>query len=81
MPILNLPQTQEFFYDETAQTFFVGDSMKLLEGAIRGSYLSFNDANGQIYSEGKINFGVDIDNNFNGVMAGNISKCQKTQVS
>lgn len=66
--------TGVLFYDETAQTFFVGDSMKLLEGAIRGSYLSFNDANGQIYSEGKINFGVDIDNNFNGVMAGNISK-------
>lgn len=62
------------YYDESAQTFYIGDSMKLLGGASRGSFLSFNNANGKIYSEGKINFGMDVDDKFNGVMAGNISK-------
>ncbi|PCJ67755.1 MAG: hypothetical protein COA58_01060 [Bacteroidetes bacterium] len=66
--------TGVFFYDEAKQQFFVGDSMKLLEGGIRGSYLSFNDATGEIYSEGKIDFGMDIDNNFSGAMAGNMNK-------
>ncbi len=62
------------YYDENQKTFFVGDSMKLLEGAKKGNYLSFNDETGEIYSEGKINFGLDKDDNFNGLMAGNLSK-------
>ena len=63
-----------FYYSEEENTFFVGDSAKLLDGAKRGSYLSFNDATGKIYSEGKINFGMDIDDKFNGKMAGRMSK-------
>ncbi len=66
--------TGVFYYDEDEKTFFVGDSMKLLGGAKRGSYLAFNDETGEVYSEGKINFGLDKDENFNGKMAGNMSK-------
>ncbi len=63
-----------FYYDEDKQTFFVGDSMKLLGGASRGSYLAYNDDSKQVYSEGKIDFNLDVDENFNGVMAGNLVK-------
>ena len=63
-----------FFYDENKTTFFVGDSMKLKEGALRGSYLSFNESNGTIYSEGKIDFGLNTDPHFNAELAGNITK-------
>ena len=66
--------TGVFYYNEQDQTFYVGDSMKLFGGAQRGSYLSFNDVTGEVYSEGKINFGMDQDKNFNGIMAGNIRK-------
>ncbi|MGB0849946.1 MAG: hypothetical protein ACPGTP_01760 [Bacteroidia bacterium] len=66
--------TGVFFYDEDKKTFYVGDSMKLLEGARRGSYLSYNDQTGVIYSEGKLNFGMDKDEHFNGIMAGNLEK-------
>jgi hypothetical protein len=63
-----------FFYDEASKSFFVGDSLKLLTGSRRGSYLSFNDATGAVYSEGKLNFGMDKDENFDGLMAGNVFK-------
>ncbi|MDA8886801.1 hypothetical protein N9I68_04410, partial [Bacteroidia bacterium] len=66
--------TGVFYYDEYDKTFFVGDSSKLLAGAKRGSYLSFNDATGEVYSEGKIDFNLNTDPNFNGKMAGNIHK-------
>jgi len=72
---LNLTtDTGIFYYDEASQTFYVGDSMKLLGGAKRGDYLSFNDATGEVYSEGKIDFGLNVDEKFNGVMAGNMHK-------
>lgn len=63
-----------FYYDETNTTFYVGDSTKLLENGLRGNYMSYNDANQEVYSEGKIEFGLDKDENFNGLMAGNIKK-------
>ncbi len=63
-----------FFYDEEASTFYVGDSNKLLDGSKRGSYLSFNDETGEVYSEGKINFGLSENEHFNGLMAGNVSR-------
>ena len=66
--------TGVFFYDENNTTFYVGDSMKLLENGMRGSYLSYNDATKEVYSEGKIDFGMEVDENFNGLMAGNIRK-------
>jgi hypothetical protein len=66
--------TGVFYYDEEKKTFFVGDSMKLLGGAKRGNYLAFNDASKQIYSEGLIDFDMDVDENFNGIMAGNVLK-------
>ncbi|MEY2923906.1 MAG: hypothetical protein RLZZ337_446, partial [Bacteroidota bacterium] len=72
---LNLTtDTGIFYYDEGSQTFFVGDSMKLLGGASRGDFLSFNDATGEVYSEGKIDFGLNVDEKFNGIMAGNMHK-------
>tara|TARA_B110000902_G_scaffold6928_1_gene8259 strand:+ start:20728 stop:25113 length:4386 start_codon:yes stop_codon:yes gene_type:complete len=63
-----------FYYDETNTTFYVGDSTKLLENGLRGSYLSYNDATQEVYSEGKIEFGLGKDENFNGLMAGNLRK-------
>lgn len=66
--------TGVFFYDETNTTFYVGDSTKLLENGQRGSYLSFNDATKEVYSEGKIEFGLRSDENFYGLMAGNMRK-------
>ena len=72
---LNLTNdTGVFYYNEDEQTFYIGDSLKLFDGAQRGSYLSFNEATGQVYTEGKIDFGIANDPNFNGLMAGNISK-------
>jgi hypothetical protein len=66
------------YYDEEARTFFVGDSMKLLEGERRGSYLAFNDADKSIFSEGKINFGLQRNERqggkFEGITAGTVSK-------
>ena len=66
--------TGVFYYDETSNCFIVGDSMKLFEGSRRGSFLSFNDATGDVYSEGKLNFGLEVDDNFSGLMAGNLVK-------
>lgn len=63
-----------FYYDESKKTFFVGDSMKLLEGSPRGSYLAFNEAKEEVYSEGKINFDLNQGPNFNAQLAGNIRK-------
>lgn len=66
--------TGVFYYNESEKTFYVGDSLKLFEGSPRGSYLSFNDATGLIYSEGKIDFGLDIDENFTGISAGSLHR-------
>lgn len=66
--------TGVFYFDETTQSFIVGDSMKLFEGSRRGNFLSFNEATGEIYSEGKLNFGLEGDENFSGLMAGNLTK-------
>ncbi|MDG1045983.1 MAG: hypothetical protein P8P81_05215 [Bacteroidia bacterium] len=69
-----------FYYDESKKTFFVGDSMKLLEGSPRGSYLAFNEGTGEVFSEGKIEFNLDKDPNFNARLAGNISKLPNDSV-
>lgn len=72
---LDLTQNEGiFYYDENANTFYVGDSMKLLEGENKGSFLSFNEKTRQIYTEGKLNFGLDFDEKFNGLTAGNLTK-------
>ncbi|MBR9860824.1 hypothetical protein GYB22_08765 [bacterium] len=64
--------TGVMFYDEQEKTFFIGDSNKLFNGSPSGSFLSFNDATGGVFSEGRINFGMDVDENFSGVSAGNV---------
>jgi hypothetical protein len=51
-----------------------------MEGSPRGSYLAFNDANGEIFSEGTIDFGLDKDPKFNVRMAGNVKKPQSDSV-
>lgn len=72
--------TGVFFYDESKKTFFVGDSMKLLEGSPRGDILSFDEQTGNIYSEGKLDFGLNTDEHFNAQLAGNISKLKYDSV-
>lgn len=66
--------TGVLYYNEVEQTFYVGDSAKLFDGSPKGSYLSFNDATGTVYSEGPINFGLNIDENFNGKTAGTVQR-------
>jgi len=56
--------TGVFFYDEEKETFYVGSRDRLLEGKDQGSYLSFNEASRMIESEGKLNFGLDLQDNF-----------------
>jgi len=36
--------------------------------------VSFNNRTQEVYSEGKLNFGMAVDENFNGLMAGNLKK-------
>lgn len=66
--------TGVFYYNEEEQTFYIGDSLKLFEGSRGGSYLSFNEATGEVYSEGKLDFGLNSGEHFNGVMAGKVYK-------
>ncbi|MFY0642970.1 MAG: hypothetical protein JXR19_00730 [Bacteroidia bacterium] len=66
--------TGVFYYNEAEQTFYVGDSLKLFDGSPRGSYLSFNDATGLVYSEGMIDFGLKVDDHFSGLSAGQVYK-------
>ena len=65
--------TGVMYYNEDEQTFYVGDSNKLFNNSPRGSYLAFNDATAGVFSEGRINFGMEVDEHFNGVSAGNIN--------
>ena len=64
--------TGVMYYNEAEQTFYTGDSAKLFEGALSGSYLAFNDATQTVYSEGKIDFGLDVDEHFSGRSAGQV---------
>lgn len=66
--------TGVFYYNEAEKTFYVGDSLKLFEGAPRGSYLSFNDETGVVYSEGKIDFDLNVDENFKAFTAGRLQR-------
>ncbi len=66
--------TGVFYYNEAEQTFYVGDSLKLFAGSPRGSFLSFNDATGVVYSEGKIDFGLNVDEHFTGLTAGTVQR-------
>jgi hypothetical protein len=52
--------TGVLFYDEEKETFFSGDRGRLLEGKDRGSYMSFNEDTRIIQTEGKLNFGLEL---------------------
>ncbi len=56
--------TGVFFYDEIRDEFAVGDSNKLLNGAIRGNIMAFNEGDKSITAEGVFDFGLDMHENF-----------------
>lgn len=62
------------FYDESANTFFVGDSDRLYNGAYAGSYLSLNESTRMIESHGRLNFDLELHEKFKAVTAGSIYK-------
>jgi hypothetical protein len=66
--------TGVFYYDEAEQEFRVGNSEKLLNNAPRGSYLAFNEKTRTIYSEGKLNLGLNFHEKFNIITAGKAYK-------
>lgn len=50
------------FYDATKDAFMVGNENKLLNGAMKGSFIQFNEKDKSVYSEGVFNFGVNAPN-------------------
>jgi hypothetical protein len=53
-----------FFYDEIESAFAIGDSNKLLNGALRGNTMTFSDNSETIHAEGEFDFGLDLHENF-----------------
>ncbi|MEO6167563.1 MAG: hypothetical protein ABIO46_01005 [Chitinophagales bacterium] len=47
------------FYDEKAKEFIAGDPEKILNEALRGNVLRYNDATGKVKAEGKMNLGLN----------------------
>lgn len=66
--------TGVFFYDEITNAFVAGDSNKLLNGAIRGNTISFNDVSQSINAEGVFDFGMDLHKNFTATTIGTANK-------
>lgn len=56
--------TGVFFYDELQSAFVVGDSNKLINGALRGNTLTFSDNSENIRAEGEFDFGLKLHENF-----------------
>jgi hypothetical protein len=48
-----------FYYDDKIGEFIVGDPQKLFNNSLRGNYMSVNDVKGIVYSEGRIDLGLD----------------------
>ncbi len=63
-----------FYYDEQLNEFRMGNRDKLLNNSPRGSYMSFNDKTRIISSEGKLDLGLNIHENFNVLTAGKVYK-------
>lgn len=68
------------YYDESEQTFFVGDSNRLLNNAASGSYLSFNESTRMIESRGEINLGLELQDKYFIRPAGRIFKHESDTV-
>ncbi|MFT7592431.1 MAG: hypothetical protein ACI9UJ_002368, partial [bacterium] len=66
--------TGVFFYDELNSAFVVGDSNKLINGALRGNTLSFSDNSESIRAEGEFDFGLNLHENFNAITVGEAVK-------
>lgn len=47
------------FYDHAKQSFMIGNKEKLLNDALKGSYIQFNEANHTVHAEGPLDFGLD----------------------
>lgn len=47
------------FYDEKTKEFVAGDPEKILNEALRGNVLRYNDATGKVKAEGKMNLGLN----------------------
>lgn len=47
------------FYDEKAKEFIAGDPEKILNEALRGNVLRYNDATGKVKAEGQLSFGLN----------------------
>ncbi|MFT5724818.1 MAG: hypothetical protein ACI9JN_001941 [Bacteroidia bacterium] len=62
--------TGVFFYDELTKAFVVGDSNKLLNGAIRGNIMTMSDNAEDIRAEGVFDFGLDLHENFKAITVG-----------
>lgn len=52
--------TGVFYYDENAEEFRVGDRGRLIDGLIRGNYLSFNENSKMVESHGKLNVNLNM---------------------
>lgn len=46
------------FYDQTKDAFFIGNEDKLLNSALKGNYIQFNDKDQSVFAEGKFDFQV-----------------------
>lgn len=47
------------YYDEKTKEFIAGDPEKILNEALRGNVLRYNDATGKVKAEGKMNLGMN----------------------
>ena len=66
--------TGVMYYDEEAQAFKAGDSMRLFGGARKGNYLYFNEKDRTIQSGGLLDFNLNVHDNFNVITAGKVFK-------
>lgn len=47
------------YYDHKQESFFAGNKEKLLNGAMKGSYIQFNEKKHTIHAEGPLDFGME----------------------
>ena len=50
------------YYDHESQSFFAGSKAKLLDGALKGSYIELNEKDHSIHAEGPLDFGLESNN-------------------
>lgn len=50
------------YYDHAKQSFFAGNRDKLLNGALKGSYMQLNESNHTVHAEGPLDFGLESTN-------------------